>query len=94
MLYPLDAVQAMLGVGRTSIYELIGQGELVTVKIGRRTLVPGDEIENFVGRLRQKSAPGSAATQPEALKSNPIEYQEAFSENETITKPEIQPISN
>jgi excisionase family DNA binding protein len=37
-----------LGLGRTSIYVLIGQGKLQTVKIGRRTLVLVNSIRLLV----------------------------------------------
>jgi len=38
-----DACYA-LSIGRTSLYELINNGELIVVKIAGRTLVPRDEI--------------------------------------------------
>ncbi|MEH3159828.1 MAG: excisionase family DNA-binding protein [Sphingomonas taxi] len=37
-----------LGLGTTKIYELIGEGRLQTVKIGRRTLVKTDSIRALV----------------------------------------------
>lgn len=37
-----------LGIGTTKIYELIGQGHLQTVKIGRRTLVRTKSIHALV----------------------------------------------
>jgi excisionase family DNA binding protein len=38
-----------LSLGRTSIYELIKQGRLETVKLGRRTLIKVDSIHRLVG---------------------------------------------
>jgi len=35
----IDGTKKATGLGTTKIYELIGQGKLDTVKIGRRTLV-------------------------------------------------------
>ncbi|MBV2149567.1 helix-turn-helix domain-containing protein [Sphingobium sp. AS12] len=35
----MDDAKKVTGLGHTKIYELIGQGKLDTVKIGRRTLV-------------------------------------------------------
>jgi excisionase family DNA binding protein len=40
-----------LGIGRTAIYELIKNGKLRTVMIGRRRLVPAEAIEEFVTGL-------------------------------------------
>jgi excisionase family DNA binding protein len=40
-----------LGIGRTAIYELIKDGKLKTVTIGRRRLVPAEAIEEFVATL-------------------------------------------
>lgn len=42
-----------LGVGRTTVYDLISAGELLTVRIGRRTLVPQTSIDAYVARLIQ-----------------------------------------
>ena len=36
------------GLGRTKVYELIGEGRLATVKIGRRTLIKIDSIRQLV----------------------------------------------
>lgn len=33
-----------LGIGTTKIYELIGEGQLRTVKLGRRTLIRTESI--------------------------------------------------
>lgn len=43
----IDTARA-LGVGRTKIYELINEGKLKTVKIGRRTLVKTASIRALV----------------------------------------------
>lgn len=41
-----------IGIGRTTIYELIKDGKLKTVKIGRRRLVPSEAIEELIVSLR------------------------------------------
>lgn len=46
-LQPLPAVFKELGIRRTKTYELIANGSLVAVKIGRRTLVTEASIETF-----------------------------------------------
>ncbi len=40
-----------LGISRSALYELIDQGKLKTVKIGRRRLVPLEAIEAFIAGL-------------------------------------------
>jgi excisionase family DNA binding protein len=40
-----------LGIGTTKIYELIGDGQLRTIKIGRRTLIRTDSIYALVEDL-------------------------------------------
>ena len=42
-----------LGVGRTKTYELIDNGELETVKIGRRRLIVHASIGRLIARLAQ-----------------------------------------
>jgi len=44
----VDGAKRALGLGHTKIYELIGEGRLKTVKIGRRTLVKTDSIRALV----------------------------------------------
>ena len=41
----------LLGVGRSSIYELIASGRLASVSIGRRRLIAASEIERFAADL-------------------------------------------
>lgn len=47
-----DAREALGGLGRTKVYELIASGELRTVKIGRRRFVPASAVEEYVSRLQ------------------------------------------
>lgn len=42
---------AMLGVGRTTAYELIGSGQLQVVHIGRSARVPVAAVHRYVERL-------------------------------------------
>ena len=51
-LLDLTEARAVLGgIGRTKLYELVGTGELRTVKIGRRRFVPVQAIEEYVQGL-------------------------------------------
>ena len=45
-----------LGVGRTSTYALIGEGQLVTAKIGSRRLVLQSSIDALIGKLTAAAA--------------------------------------
>jgi excisionase family DNA binding protein len=45
-----DACQ-VIGISRSVLYELIAAGELTTRKIGRKTLIPRDDLTSFVARL-------------------------------------------
>src|SRR4051794_38586156 len=42
--YPVDEAARQLGIGRTSLYRLIGDGKITPVKIGGRTVVPAAEL--------------------------------------------------
>lgn len=44
-LVSINEACAILGLGRTSIYKMIKDGVLQTRRIGRRTLIPREEIE-------------------------------------------------
>lgn len=44
----IDGAKKATGLGATKIYELINQGKLDTVKIGRRTLVKTASIRALV----------------------------------------------
>ncbi len=52
---------AALGVGRTTIFELIASGELRSVRIGRRRLIPAAELHRYAERLIETQARGGAA---------------------------------
>lgn len=46
---------ASTGLGRTKTYELIGSGDLETVTVGRRRMVPAEALQDWVARLRAQS---------------------------------------
>jgi excisionase family DNA binding protein len=45
-----DAAKAC-GIGRTTLYELIGAKKLDARKVGHRTLITGDSLRNYVANL-------------------------------------------
>lgn len=47
-LVPVETAQRALGISHGTIWSLIGRGELRTVRIGRRRLVPVEALDEFV----------------------------------------------
>jgi excisionase family DNA binding protein len=52
VLLDVEATARSLSIGKTKLFELIRAGELSTVAIGRRRLIPRDEVLAYVERLR------------------------------------------
>lgn len=55
LLHAIHEAQDVIGVGRTSIYELARQGELEMVKLRGRSLITDASLEALVERLRAKN---------------------------------------
>jgi excisionase family DNA binding protein len=55
LLYDLDQAAEMLSVSRRVVDRLIRDGELDSVKLGRRRLVPHEALEAYVARLVKAS---------------------------------------
>jgi excisionase family DNA binding protein len=53
LLLKVEEAAELLGVGRSTAYELIAAGRLETVHIGRCCRVPRAAIEDFVDALRR-----------------------------------------
>ncbi len=49
------ATQALGGISRSKIYELLRSGELGSVKIGSRRLIPATAIYEFIQGLKRKA---------------------------------------
>ncbi len=47
-LSPTEAAEA-LGLCRATVYNMVARGDLRTVKIGRRTLIPVTELTRLLG---------------------------------------------
>ena len=50
--YSIKEVGALIGVGRTTIYEMIKDGELRAVKSGRRTIILARDLDSWVENLK------------------------------------------
>lgn len=44
LLYSIADARAALGIGRSKVYQLMGEGKISTVRIGRRRLIQGESI--------------------------------------------------
>lgn len=51
-----EARQALGGIGRSTLYELITRGEVIKVNIGRRGFITADSLDAYVERLTSRSA--------------------------------------
>ena len=50
LLLRAEEVQKALGLGRSKIYEMMANGELPVVRIGRSVRVPADALREWVER--------------------------------------------
>jgi len=57
LLLTIPQAGRILGLGRTTMYELIGADEIEVVHIGRAARIPLESVEGFVVRLRSVSHP-------------------------------------
>lgn len=44
------------GLGRTTLYALIAERKLRTLKVGTRTLIPADSLRGYLASLEQEAA--------------------------------------
>ncbi|MFC5068899.1 helix-turn-helix domain-containing protein [Flaviflagellibacter deserti] len=49
--YHIDEAAKVSGIGRSKIYEAVGEGALKAVKCGRRTLIKTEDLEAFIASL-------------------------------------------
>lgn len=59
--YSVPEAAARLGIGKTTIYKMIGQGRLRSTKIGKRTLIPANDLHLVL------APQGCEASEPLAL---------------------------
>ena len=59
LLTPTEAAE-LLGVGRTTVYELLNAGRLESVRIGRSRRIPRAALVGYVARLRGEASDDAA----------------------------------
>ncbi|MBE2997247.1 helix-turn-helix domain-containing protein [Nocardiopsis sp. HNM0947] len=55
--YSVDEAAQALSLGRTTVKQLIATGDLPSVRVGRRRLIPRSALETYVHRLLQDQEP-------------------------------------
>ena len=70
LLLTIPQAAYVLAVGRTTVYELIGAGDLEAVHIGRSVRIPIDALQSFVNR-RASSARTAGTTTTESSRPRP-----------------------
>jgi len=65
VLVTVNHALALLGIGRTTFYAMLSNGQLTAVKFGRRTLVPYVEIQRWSDSLPQYRRSVSARRGPD-----------------------------
>jgi excisionase family DNA binding protein len=61
LLHSASEAAVRLGIGRSRFYELLASGEVESIRIGGRRLVPADALLAYVARLRAEQ---SSAREP------------------------------
>lgn len=55
LMFQVSEACKRLGIGRTLLYELLRDGQLIGVRIGRRTVIPAAELDRFASDLYDKA---------------------------------------
>jgi excisionase family DNA binding protein len=61
VLLRIDEVARLLSLGRSETYRLVTSGELVSLKLGRRRLIPRAAIDALVAKWVSEQLGGDAA---------------------------------
>ena len=51
LVYTVEEAGALLDLGRSGAYDAVRRGDLPTIRIGRRILVPKEALERMLGRI-------------------------------------------
>ena len=56
LLWPPTVAAQRLGISRAKLYELMASGQLASLKIGSRRLIPDDELRRFIATRLAENA--------------------------------------
>ena len=71
LLLSIEDTARSLGIKRSLLYQMLVRGDIESVKIGRRRVVPAAAVEAFVQRLREEQAWISDAEPDRPVMSSP-----------------------
>jgi len=78
LVYTVVEAAELLGIGRSTAYELVARGELATVRLGRRVVVTRPTLAALLGfeppLPRELDATRRALTEPATPATTPIRY--------------------
>ena len=60
LLVGVEEAAAILSLGRSKAFELVAAGEIESLKVGRRRLIPVQALDTYVQRQREIQAAGAA----------------------------------
>jgi excisionase family DNA binding protein len=60
--YSIDEFMQASSLGRTTVYELLGSGQLDSVKVGRRRIIPADSVRAFLESRRERNTVDDGGT--------------------------------
>lgn len=74
--YSVSEAAEAIGIGRSMLYTLLGRGELQSVRVGRRTLIPVQAVLEFLGveaAIPALVTPGPAAGRTYIVTVTPVD---------------------
>jgi excisionase family DNA binding protein len=61
LLYSVEEAAAILGIGRTFMFRLVGTGEIESCKIGKLRKITSTAIHDYIARLSREQGNGGSA---------------------------------
>ena len=61
LLLTVEEAADRLGIGRSLMYELIGEGQIASIRVGRLRRVPLESLTDYVAAMRDQARPPDPA---------------------------------